>query len=122
MPATEGVLVNDTDPDGADDQMSVVGVAGQASFVGATLVLENGSVIGINANGSYGFDPAGALDALAAGETTTSSISYVVEDADGGQDRGLLTVTVEGVDDAPVPQPDSGTTTGERHDLPKLAG
>ncbi|MDZ7685599.1 MAG: Ig-like domain-containing protein [Gammaproteobacteria bacterium] len=111
VPATEGVLVNDTDPDGADDQMSVVGVAGQASFVAQRSCWRMVPLLVSMPMAAMASIRRVPCTGLAAGETTTLSISYVVEDADGGQDTGLLTVMVEGVDDAPIPQPDSGTTT-----------
>ncbi|MGH1484150.1 MAG: Ig-like domain-containing protein, partial [Geminicoccales bacterium] len=52
--------------------------------------------------GEVSFDPGAAYDYLAAGETATVEIDYVVEDASGLTDTGRLTLTVTGTNDGPV--------------------
>ncbi|MEZ5774509.1 MAG: Ig-like domain-containing protein [Hyphomicrobiaceae bacterium] len=62
----------------------------------------NGGVFTILGDGQVTFDPAGGFEDLAAGETRTSSIAYTVSDGQGGTDTAVVTVTVTGVNDAPV--------------------
>jgi VCBS repeat-containing protein len=45
---------------------------------------------------------AGSSDALAAGEIVTDTFTYEVSDGNGGTDTAALTVTVTGVNDAPI--------------------
>src|SRR5581483_685317 len=110
--ATAGnVLVNDTDVDG--DPLSVVAVNGQPAAVGQTVTLASGARLTVNADGSYTYDPRGAFDALAAGDTAADGFTYAVADGQGGMATGSVTVTVTGVDDAPVAQ-DGTALVGHR--------
>lgn len=59
------------------------------------------------AGGSILWDPRGRLDFLAEGETDTDSFGYLVSDANGGTGAGRVTMTVTGVNDAPVAAADS---------------
>ncbi len=85
-----------TDPD-ANDSHSL-------SFSGAT-----GSVID-NGDGTFTYDPDGAFEYLAEGETATDSFTYTVDDGNGGTSTATATVTITGEnDDATI----SGDTTGD---------
>ncbi len=91
----------DTDADG--DPVSVAAVNGQASAVGAPLVLPSGAVLTVNEAGAFVYDPNGAFDGLAPGQTGSDNFTYTVTD---GQPGGVSTpATVEialtGRDDAP---------------------
>jgi len=55
-----------------------------------------------NGDGTFGYDPNGAFEALAAGETATDTFSYTVDDGQGGTDTATVTVTINGQNDAPV--------------------
>ena len=95
-----GVLANDSDPN--DDAISVVaGVA--TSALGATVI--------INADGSYLYDPTAAagVQALAEGETAVDTFTYTLSDSAGGTAIGTVSVTLTGINDAPVAQDDSGS-------------
>jgi len=79
--------------------------------VGDTLTYSlNAPVTGLtlNANGSYSFDPA-SYDSLAAGATQTVVANYTVVDGKGGTSTSTLTITVTGVNDAPVAVDDAFT-------------
>ncbi len=57
----------------------------------------------INADGTFTFDPAdGAFADLAAGETRVVTGEFTVTDESGESDTGTITVTVTGVNDAPI--------------------
>ena len=91
------VLDNDFEWEG--DAMSVT----PGTFTGAfgTLVL--------NADGTYTYTPFASNQSLAQGQSVTDSFSYTVSDG-SLSDTATLTITIAGVNDAPVANPDTGTT------------
>ncbi|MCB1885463.1 MAG: tandem-95 repeat protein, partial [Geminicoccaceae bacterium] len=97
-PVVIDVLANDLDAE--DGRPDVVGLVRTGLLGKATL----------NADDTVTYDPNGAFEALKAGETATDSFQYTVEDADGARARGTVTVTVTGVNDAPVAADDAFTT------------
>ncbi|MGB2824771.1 MAG: Ig-like domain-containing protein, partial [Phycisphaerae bacterium] len=88
--AADGVLVNDTDPAGANDPLTVTSTGGLTTALGATVVM--------NADGSFSYDAttSGALLGLGDGETAADSFSYEISDGDGGTAGATVTVTVTG--------------------------
>ncbi|CAB3654893.1 retention module-containing protein [Achromobacter kerstersii] len=100
---TEGVLGNDVDPDG--DALSVSHVNGNAAGVGAAVAGSNGGTFTLNADGTYTFNPGGAFNSLGVGQTTTTSITYTVSDAQGATDTATLTITITGTNDTPTLTP-----------------
>ncbi|TMW13763.1 Ig-like domain-containing protein [Alloalcanivorax gelatiniphagus] len=102
------VLTNDSDPDG--DQLTVSEVNGEATEVGEAVDGSHGGQFTINEDGSYSFDPDGDFEDLGVGESRTTSIQYQVSDGEGGFDTATLTITVNGVNDAPVAVDDTGGT------------
>ncbi|WP_353400615.1 Ig-like domain-containing protein, partial [Hydrogenophaga sp. 5NK40-0174] len=92
----------DSDPDG-DALQAVV----QSNTPG-----DNGGLFSIAANGDVTFDPNGEFSALAPGETMTTSVTYTVNDGEGGSDTATITVTVTGVNDDPTAT-DNDYTVGE---------
>ncbi|OWT79863.1 MULTISPECIES: retention module-containing protein [unclassified Achromobacter] len=106
--AANGVLRNDTDPDG--DPLSVGAVNGNTSLVGQAVAGDHGGSFTLNADGSYTFNPGEDFKALHGGESATTSITYTVTDGEGGTSTATLTVTVNGADDVAVitPEGDSG--------------
>ncbi|WP_129794614.1 Ig-like domain-containing protein, partial [Sphingosinicella sp. CPCC 101087] len=106
--AADGVLDNDSDPDG--DMLVVEAVNGVEANVGTSVGGTNGGTFTLNADGSYDFDPNGQFDDLAVGETRTTGITYTVSDGEGGTDTATLEVTVTGTNDAPVALNDANTT------------
>jgi large repetitive protein len=95
-------LSNDSDPDG--NPLSAVA---QTNVAGS-----NGGLFSINAAGQVTFNPNGAFEGLAAGQTATTSFTYTVSDGQGGTDTATVTVTVTGANDAPVAV-DDGFAAGE---------
>ncbi|MGF1500868.1 MAG: Ig-like domain-containing protein [Paracoccaceae bacterium] len=92
-------LLNDTDVDAAPGELAIL------SFTQPTA---GGSVVRAG-NGLF-FDPAGAFDGLAPGESGSAVFSYSVVDGEGATDTAEITVTVSGVNDAPVAADDVATT------------
>ncbi|PWR04450.1 hypothetical protein DKT77_00335, partial [Meridianimarinicoccus roseus] len=106
------VLGNDTDADG--DLLSVTTIEGSAAAVGVAVALGSGATATLNADGTVTYDPNGAFEALAAGGPDgTDSFSYTIGDGTGGSDTATVSVTITGVNDAPVAANDSVVTDEE---------
>ena len=88
------VLGNDTDIDG--DTLSVTGASAA-----------NGTVT-VNPDGTLNYTPNGNFNG-------TDTISYDIADGNGGTDTGTLTITVTAVNDNPVANADTATTTEDVH-------
>ncbi len=98
------VVANDTDPDTVDT-LTV------ASLGDITVVSDNEQVDGIGLAGFFNFDGGSisydfsgedtVFDPLGSGETATVTVNYTVQDGNGGTDSSTLTLTVNGVNDAP---------------------
>ena len=98
--AVNVVIGNDSDPDG--DAMVVANPGAFTSiFAGATA--------SIDSTGNFAYDPTGSafLNSLSVGQTASESFSYTITDGNGGTDSASITVTVTGVNDAPVANPDT---------------
>jgi VCBS repeat-containing protein len=91
------VLTNDFDWEGN----SLTATPGTFNGVFGTLVL--------NSNGSYTYTPYASNQSLAQGQSVQESFSYTVSDG-SLSDSGTLTVTIAGVNDAPVANPDVAST------------
>ena len=121
--ASQGVLatyssasvnsVADTDVDG--DALTVTAVrtgtetgTGTSGTVGSALTGTWG-VLTLNADGSYSY-VASKADSLAAGATATDVFTYTISDGKGGTDTAQLTITITGVNDAPVDGNETNST------------
>ncbi|MBN2477255.1 MAG: cadherin-like domain-containing protein [Pirellulales bacterium] len=90
MPAP-GFLANDTD-DGPLEELTVVSVD----------ISTTRGVVAWEANGNFGYSPNGQFDVLKPEETDIDTFCYTVRDAQGGTDTATVTITILGVNDAPV--------------------
>jgi len=86
---TGNVLANDTDPDTTD-----------VLFVSALNTAGTAGLVTNNGDGTFDYDPNGAFESLAVGESTTDSFSYTVSDGNGGFSITTVTLTITGVNDA----------------------
>ena len=102
------VLDNDSDIDRLDT-LTVSAVNGDAAQVGQTIELADGITVVVNADGSYSLDAEDA-DYLSAGEVYTDTLSYTVDDGNGGTDTATINVTVNGVNDDPTAMNDVNAT------------
>jgi VCBS repeat-containing protein len=71
--------------------------------IGAPFTTAGGGVLTLFSGGGYTFVPGTAYNGLDVGETAVETISYTVDDGNGGQDTAVLVITVNGANDAPVP-------------------
>jgi len=90
--AASGVLSNDSDPDVGDTlTLTAVDTSGTV-----------GTVTAWDADGSFTYDPDGQFEYLPTGGLTTDSFTYTVSDGNGGTDTATVTITINGVNDAPT--------------------
>ncbi|WP_431855228.1 VCBS domain-containing protein [Azospirillum sp.] len=110
--ATGAVLANDTDVDSADTK-TVSQVKGSAGNVGTAVTGNSGyGSFTIAADGTVSYavnNSLAAVQALAVGESLTDSVSYQMRDTAGAVSTATVTVTIHGVNDAPVANDDTGT-------------
>ena len=107
---TGNLLTNDTDGNAADSKTvteirtgSTEG-SGTAGTVGNALTGTYGSLTA-NADGTYSYAINNALSAvqqLGVGQSLTDTFNYTVVDAGGLTDKAVLTVTINGTNDAPT--------------------
>ena len=83
---------NDTDVDNGDTRR-VIGVINPTSNLGQAKLNTINNTVSYTAGSAFNY--------LAAGQTKTETFSYTVEDRYNGSDRGDVSVTVTGVNDAP---------------------
>ena len=107
--AASGVLANDSDPD--DDGMTVSAVNGSGVNVGTQITLASGALLTVQSDGSFSYDPNGQFEELAVGETNTDTFTYAASDGLGGTDTATVTITVDGVNDAPTIDADNASMT-----------
>ncbi len=124
--ATGDVLTNDTDADG--DTLTVSAIqnsSGTSGTLGSGLTGTYGTLT-INADGSYSYAAdQSAADDLDSGDQVTDVFTYTVSDGNGGQDTATITITITGVNDAPVAVDDTDavledatiTKTGAQDDV-----
>ena len=81
----------------------VSAVDGLPANVGQPVEGSLGGQFTINSDGSYDFDPAGDFNTLAVGETLVTTVTYEISDGEGGTDTAVVSVTVTGTNDEPIP-------------------
>lgn len=101
---TGSVLLNDTDPN--LDTLSVIGPDDSGTL---GTVTDNG-------DGTFDYDPNGQFESLGVGDTAIDTFDYTVSDGNGGTDTGTVTITIDGVNDAPVAVSDTLTVNEDTAD------
>lgn len=81
-----------------------------AAVSGGAATLASGAILSLTGDGGVVYDPAGAFETLAEGETTADSFVYTVADDLGQTDDATVDVAITGRNDAPVAQPDAFRT------------
>jgi VCBS repeat-containing protein len=98
-PVVVDVLANDTDVD-ANDTKALVSLDSSGT-VGAVSIVD----------GKVNYDVGTHFQSLGAGATATDSFSYTMKDGAGATQTAHVTMTIEGVNDAPVAQADTASVT-----------
>ncbi len=89
--AGAGVLANDYDVDSGGLTVTNLDTTGML-----------GNLVLNTADGSFSYDPNGAFDDLAVGEQATETFSYTANDGSLDSNTVTATITITGVNDAPV--------------------
>ncbi|WP_435417884.1 DUF5801 repeats-in-toxin domain-containing protein [Parerythrobacter aurantius] len=103
------------DEGGADGLASpvvkaITGFGGAAGTLGGNTTGEWGTLV-MNSDGSYTYTPNNAaLQVLDTGESRTDTFTYTIEDKDGDAVSTTLIIRIDGVNDAPVANPDTNWT------------
>ncbi|MEZ6035660.1 MAG: cadherin-like domain-containing protein [Planctomycetaceae bacterium] len=85
----------------ANPTVAITAVNGNTGDVGNQITLASGALVTVNTDGSYHYDTNGAFDYLAIGQSTTDSFTYTLSDGNN-TDKATVTITINGVNDAPV--------------------
>ena len=99
--AAVGVLANDQDVDLPNDTLSVVS---------QTTMSELGAVVVLSVDGSFSYDPStlSVLHQLSTGLSAADTFTYLIQGSAGVLIQpAIVTINVEGIDDAPVAQDDA---------------
>jgi VCBS repeat-containing protein len=95
--AANGLLANDSDPDGDPMTITSYNVPGLGdTAAGSLAVIPNVGTLLINADGSYRFTPLPNYDG------PIPVVTYTLDDGDSATDTGTLTLSMSPVNDAPV--------------------
>ncbi len=70
-----------------------------------------GNVV-VYTDGSFTYNPNGQFEYLAPGQTATDTFVYTYDDGLGNQDTATVTMTINGVNDAPIIDLDSNNSSG----------
>ena len=89
----------DTD---VDSGFAVTAINGVGITDGQIITLASGALLTIGLDGTFDYDPNGQFEALAAGAAGSDSFTYTIDDGAGGMDTGAVSLTIDGVNDAPV--------------------
>jgi len=106
--AAPGVLANDTDVDPGDTK-TVVKLNGSATLTGTST---QGAAVTINADGSYSYDPGAIFQGLSTGQSDSDTFTYTMADSGNVQSTATVTITIDGVSDAPTAVADSFDAIG----------
>ena len=105
---TINVLGNDTDADD-DDVLEIVLPTEISGFS------DGGATTTRNIDGvSIDYDPSGAFDRLSEGQEFVDTFTYTIEDLNGLRSTTSVEVTLTGVNDAPVAEPDFDAVSVEQ--------
>ncbi|XOV86282.1 MAG: Ig-like domain-containing protein [Pseudomonadota bacterium] len=107
-PTSVNLLANATDVDNGD---SLSLVSATATTPGLTVILDNQPA------GTITLMPDAELQALGAGDSQVREVSYTVVDTFGGSAQGVAVITITGVNDAPVAEPDQLTVSEDSEPL-----
>ena len=99
----------DSDID-ASDILTVTQANGESGDVGSQIALPSGALLTLNGNGTFSYDSHDQFETLGTGQLDTDTFTYEIFDGNSGTDTATVTITINGVNDAPVAIDDSLTT------------
>lgn len=95
----------------AGDSLAVTAINGIALVAGAQITLASGAKLVVGADGTFTYDPAGAVNP-AQGASIADSFTYTIADESGATATATATIGVTGINDVPVVVSDSVTFSG----------
>src|SRR4051794_25659600 len=101
-PTTISVLANDKNTPSSNSNAGL--------GVGSTNTSATQGTVTVNPDGTITYDPNGKYEGLKAGQTATDSFSYKAKKGSHTSDDAIVTITITGVNDAPVAKDDSAAT------------
>jgi hypothetical protein len=101
-PTTINVLANDKNTASSNSNAGLQ--------VASTDTTGTRGTVTVNPGGTITYDPAGKFESLKAGQTATDSFKYKAKKGSRTSDLAIVTVTITGVNDAPVAKDDSAST------------
>ena len=96
-----GALDNTVDPEAGTPAVTEITNGAATVAAGNQIAGDNGGLFTIAGDGTVTFDTNGDFESLNDGESTTTQVTYTVQDAAGDTVTSTHTVTVNGADDAP---------------------
>ena len=90
----------DTDSDG--DSLTLTAINGTAFTYNVPITLASGALVTLTSNDKFVYDPNGAFDGLAEGETSTDTFTYTISDGRGGTDTATASVQILGRNNDPA--------------------
>ncbi len=110
--APRGVLTNDLDPDQGETAGLLTVPGNTTSALGASVTINVGAPGSNGGQGDYLYDPTTAplIQKLKQGEIATDTFTYTVRDENGSTSLGTVSITLVGVNDAPVANDDTAST------------
>ena len=113
---TDNLLTNvtDTNPGATLSIATVTTSNGGSVTLGSPSTLQSGAQLTVNSDGTFDYNPNGAFNSLAAGQTATDTFTYTVTDSRGATsaNSGTVTITITGSQN-PVAVNDDFTTDAE---------
>ena len=105
------LLANDSDPDG--DALTVTSVGGidLAAFPPGSIMTSHGTTVARPDADTITIDYGTSFDGLGSNELRVAAVPYVISDGRGGTATGILNLTINGVNDAPVAEDDAATVS-----------
>ena len=97
---TPDILENDGDDD-PEDTISISQIAGIDVSQGE-ITVPSGALVSVTEDGRLNYNPNGAFDDLAPGESRLDTFEYTLSDSAGATDTATVEIVVTGVNDAPT--------------------
>jgi VCBS repeat-containing protein len=102
----------DRDPD--NNEITVNRINNETVNMGQPILLDSGAEITLNSDGTFSYNPNGQFASLGAGETATDTFTYTINDGIADSEPATVTITINGVNDAPVATEDNLKTSPQR--------
>ena len=94
-----------------NDTLTITAVNGDSNLVGTQITLASGTLLAVQADGSFAYNPNNQFESLAASALVIDTFTYQISDDDGDTDVAMVTVTITGINDNPLAADDLAATS-----------